>query len=88
MRWVKKLRGKVSRDYYEQDKSGKWNKVPEKSGIDNSIIDYSHWKKWKDFEEGSYLRGSFTNKGRVMDTYITYSPSGKQKVIYKRIKGE
>lgn len=81
------MRGKVSREYYEKEKSGNWKKIEKKSGIEDSIIDYEHWKSWKDFEENSYLRGSYTKEGRVMDTYITYSPSGKEKVIYKRIRG-
>lgn len=78
------MRGKVRRELYEYD-NGTW-RLLESETEKEAIIDYSHWKSWKDFEKNSYLKCSNSEGKRVMDTYITYSPSKTQKVIYRRIK--
>ena len=78
------MRGKVRRELYEND-NGVWRLVDSQTNKD-AIIDYSHWKSWKNIEKKSYLKGSEKSGEKVMDTYISYSPLKTLKVIYRRIK--
>ena len=77
------MKGKVIRSLYELVDS-RWILI--ESSLEDSIIDYAHWKSWKQFDgDGATLRGTTLNGERVMKSYTTYSPNGIRKATYKLI---